>query len=244
LRPHTSLALSAVSLPHEGTSYNPSFEAHQELIATAHEAESKRLKEEAKFSGIKELMISAMGSQSEIEKGVPPGMVVDTNEHAESDGKEGHEGEAMSIKKATKPKTKKQRRKAAILLAEKRARAAQSARKRQLEAITLKTLRTLKAQKEGSEDIRKRPDLPMLDSEQTKRRKLGKYLIPEPRLDVQLGEELSESLRELKPEGSLFRDRFLSMQQRALVEPRVRVIPRRNKLRIKLYEKHPWKRFE
>ena len=70
--------------------------------------------------------------------------------------------------------------------------------------------------------------------------KLGKHVVREGEVDVQLGEELSESLRGLQvclctsricratadvgvvlqPTGNLFRDRYLSMQHRALVEPR------------------------
>jgi hypothetical protein len=77
--------------------------------------------------------------------------------------------------------------------------------------------------------------------------KLGKHKVPESELVVQLGEDLSESLRVLKacylcigcmlffllgtntsfffqPEGNLFRDRFQSLQQRALIEPRALVL--------------------
>lgn len=73
--------------------------------------------------------------------------------------------------------------------------------------------------------------------------RLGKHKVPDKDVDVQLGEDLSESLRALKvrssrnlacnfwsfclnlqPEGNLFRDRFQSLQQRALVEPRVPVL--------------------
>lgn len=54
--------------------------------------------------------------------------------------------------------------------------------------------------------------------------RLGKHTVPEGNIDVQLGEDLAESLRTLKPEGNLFKDRFLSMQQRALIEPRVPVL--------------------
>ena len=76
-------------------------------------------------------------------------------------------------------------------------------------------------------------------------RRWGKYKVPEERIDVQLGEDLRPSLRELKVrspdiariakwggaddldsqvEGNLFKDRFLSMQNRALIEPRVPVL--------------------
>jgi len=66
--------------------------------------------------------------------------------------------------------------------------------------------------------------------------------VREGEVDVQLGEELSESLRGLQTEGNLFRDRFLNMQQRALIEPRVPVLPKKRK-QIVEYEKHAWKRF-
>jgi nucleolar protein 53 len=72
--------------------------------------------------------------------------------------------------------------------------------------------------------------------------KLGKHKVPESNVVVQLGEDLTESFRALKvctycvlfpsykltyhpqPEGNLFRDRFQSLQQRALIEPRVPVV--------------------
>lgn len=72
--------------------------------------------------------------------------------------------------------------------------------------------------------------------------KLGKHKVPESNVIVQLGEDLTESFRGLKvcthcvlipsckliyhpqPEGNLFRDRFQSLQQRALIEPRVPVV--------------------
>ncbi|KAG1791941.1 uncharacterized protein BJ212DRAFT_1490825 [Suillus subaureus] len=73
--------------------------------------------------------------------------------------------------------------------------------------------------------------------------RLGKYKVPENEIEVQIGEDLSENLRTLKPEGNLFRDRFRSMQQRALIEPRVPILPTK-RAKLKEFEKHAWKRFE
>jgi nucleolar protein 53 len=53
---------------------------------------------------------------------------------------------------------------------------------------------------------------------------LGKHIIQEGDVEVQLGEDLPESLRELKPEGNLWRDRWGSMVARGKVEPRVPVL--------------------
>lgn len=71
-------------------------------------------------------------------------------------------------------------------------------------------------------------------------KRLGKHKVQESQIDVQLGDDLADSLRGLKVsviptichhidalgkvEGNLFRDRFTSMQNRALVEPRTRVL--------------------
>jgi hypothetical protein len=57
-------------------------------------------------------------------------------------------------------------------------------------------------------------------------------------MDVQLGDELSESWRQLEPEGNLFRDRFASLQHRALVEPRKPQTGKRKLNKHKSYEKH------
>ncbi|KIJ89417.1 hypothetical protein K443DRAFT_687286 [Laccaria amethystina LaAM-08-1] len=73
---------------------------------------------------------------------------------------------------------------------------------------------------------------------------LGKHKVPQGEVQVQLGEDLSESLRGLKPKGNLFKDRFLSLQQRALIKPRVCVLLKKRRIRIVEYEKHAGKRFQ
>lgn len=55
--------------------------------------------------------------------------------------------------------------------------------------------------------------------ESVERRKRVKDLPTAP-LEVQLSDELTESLRLLKPEGNLFRDRYRSLVERGIVEPR------------------------
>ena len=73
-------------------------------------------------------------------------------------------------------------------------------------------------------------------------RKIGKFK-PEPEpLTVQLREDKVEDLRSLKPEGNLFKDRFLSLQRRNIIEKRTPTkIKRRYKL--KQYETPSYKRF-
>lgn len=64
--------------------------------------------------------------------------------------------------------------------------------------------------------------------------KFGKHAIPKDPLDIQLSDELSESLRLLKPEGNLFKDRFMSLLKRGIIEARV---PRHESRRYELITK-------
>ncbi len=68
-----------------------------------------------KYDGVKQTMHRA---EEEQEEGIASGMTLDTNEDPEDEhGEVTEEGEA-SVVKPSRPKTKKQRRKAALLLRE------------------------------------------------------------------------------------------------------------------------------
>ena len=65
--------------------------------------------------------------------------------------------------------------------------------------------------------------------------------LPTAPLEVQLSDELSESLRLLKPEGNLFRDRYRSLVGRGIVEPRFAPAKKRRKYPLKYIEKYDYK---
>ncbi|GLB39633.1 putative nop53 (60S ribosomal biogenesis) [Lyophyllum shimeji] len=245
-----AIQVPAVVEPHRGTSYNPPVQAHQELLLQAHEAEERRLREAEKLAEVKEKIESSRREVEAEDLMLAPGMKLqedvagDDDESAEGEG----EGE-MLAKRQPQRKTKAQREKAARLRSEKRELAERAARKRMMAMIpSAKTLRRTNAKLMSSreaERARKRTAaLERLKQRGLAGQKLGKHKVPEGPVDVQLGEELSESLRALKPEGNLFRDRFLSLQQRALIEPRVPVLPKKRRLKMVEYEKHSAKRFE
>ncbi|KAJ6580989.1 P60-like protein [Mycena capillaripes] len=242
--PRDKIEVPAILEPHQGTSYNPPADAHQELLLKAHEMEEKRVEKAAKLAETKTKIEQAKGDVEET-LGVPPGMKVDDavpDEDADPAASE------TIPKKMPERKTKAQRNKAARVLAQKRALAEKTRKKNELAVInSFKLLRrtanrTLSAQEQAH--ALRRATLEEKSKRGLAGQKLGKHKVPEEEVDVQLGEDLSESLRGLKPEGNLFRDRFTSLQQRALIEPRVPVLPKRRRNRIIEYEKHAWKRFE
>ncbi|RKO92902.1 hypothetical protein BDK51DRAFT_30163 [Blyttiomyces helicus] len=50
--------------------------------------------------------------------------------------------------------------------------------------------------------------------------RVGPHAFKPQYMEVQLTEEIADSLRELRPEGNVFKDRFQSLQKRSLIEPR------------------------
>ncbi|KAF4607840.1 hypothetical protein EYR40_000176 [Pleurotus pulmonarius] len=244
--PKDNIEAPAIAEPHQGTSYNPLASAYQDLLLKAHETEERRVNEIAKVAAVKDKMAEARDNDDDAENiGLPRGMKLDIPLEDDVEA----QGEVLILpKKQPERKTKAQRNKAAKALAERRALAAKAARKQLLVAIDgAKTLRKSTEQSFAArqqERLLKRQMLLDNLKHGLAGKRLGKHKVPEVNLDVQLGDDLSESLRALKPEGNLFKDRFISLQHRALIEPRAPVIPKKRRTKTIEYEKHAWKRFE
>ncbi|NXE99893.1 NOP53 protein, partial [Menura novaehollandiae] len=76
--------------------------------------------------------------------------------------------------------------------------------------------------------------------QETAPRRLGRLRYEDPGPEVQLSEELPESLRSLRPEGNVLRDRFKSLQRRNMIEPRERAKFKR-RYRVKYVEKRAFR---
>lgn len=93
----------------------------------------------------------------------------------------------------------------------------------------------------------------MADAEERRRRKEQAELQRPPRASkhmyrqlptaVKLTEELTDSLRQLQPEGSVVKDLFNSLQKRGVIETRIPTAQRR-RYKLKEYEKHSYKKFQ
>ncbi|XP_077396473.1 ribosome biogenesis protein NOP53 [Festucalex cinctus] len=71
-----------------------------------------------------------------------------------------------------------------------------------------------------------------MEAQKAQPRRLGKLKFQPQDLEIKLSDELTSSLRQLKPEGSVLKDRFKSLQKRNLIEPRERAkFKRRYKLK-------------
>ncbi|NXV88332.1 NOP53 protein, partial [Calonectris borealis] len=138
-------------------------------------------------------------------------------------------------------KTEQQRRreKEARALATRRRRE-KAARCRRQELFRLRSLR-LQVKRWEAELLRRRQArLAKRRAKDALPRRLGRLKYEDPSMEVQLSEELAESLRTLKPEGSVLRDRFKSLQKRNLIEPRERAKFKR-RYRLKYVEKRAFR---
>ncbi|CBQ70053.1 related to Glioma tumor suppressor candidate region gene 2 protein [Sporisorium reilianum SRZ2] len=256
--------LPAIDLPHPGSSYNPDLESHEALINEAYDIE-KRLEDneqmdraereswQAKLAGIVAREAELRAQQDDDLKRYR-GMDVDvpgsaSDADADSDDVEEDDDQEEGGNSEPKRKTRAQRARA------KRARAQQSeaARRKQarIDAAAILQLPALKRRqarlalaRHQAALLRREHKHAALAKHGLAGTKLGKHTVPHQHVDVQTGDELAESLRTLKPEGNLFRDRYVRMQARGHVEPCVKQERTRRVRKTKEYETHDYKKFQ
>ncbi|KAJ3890038.1 ribosome biogenesis protein Nop53/GLTSCR2 [Lentinula edodes] len=242
--PRSLISLPAVPLPHAGTSYNPPVQAHTELLHRAHDQEEVRLREDIRWKEIGQAIKDGVTTQTDLVSVVEEMVSHNLEEDVDKEEKE----ETLPLRKIPQRKTKAERRKATKLLVQKRILAERAAKRRQLSYLA--ELSAKHSRRTGNSPASQELVQQRKKASQEKLKagivgqKIGKHRVPETLVDVQLGDELSESLRGIKVEGNLFKDRFLNLQQRALIEPRLRVLPKRRRVRMVEYEKHAWKKFD
>ncbi|KAF9194763.1 hypothetical protein BGZ50_005803 [Haplosporangium sp. Z 11] len=241
------VALPAVKTAHPGASYNPTMQDHQGLLLLAHNEELRILEEkeklEKKLAYPKEL--DEMVAFDDQTGGLLEDSADEDEEEEEDEQTEGQEEIGVKAKKVKGKKSITERNRLARA-AETLKKEAEIRRQKELLKQTNKVKEIMKTVEEEEAETEKR----RIENEQKREEKekagmkrVGKFNIPKERIHVQLQDELAESLRQLKPEGSLMKDRFQSFVERNLIEPRLPVAKRR-RYRLKTYEKHSYKRFD
>ncbi|OCL13847.1 P60-like protein [Glonium stellatum] len=238
-------ALPAVKKPEAGKSYNPTAEDWVQLLAREGEkeveAEKKRLKEAQEEQ---ERLMRVMAAAAEPEQESDDG---ESAWESEWEGIQSEVEEESLRKKRPERKTPAQRNKIKRRKeAERQALHEAKMKERDRQAAQIKAL--AKAVEEKEKEKARAQALVVVDNadssdegeEVLRRRKLGKTAIPEPPLEVVLSDELQDSLRLLKPEGNLLKDRFRSMMVRGKIETR-KAIPYHKKAKTTYTEKWSYK---
>ncbi|KAH6660890.1 ribosome biogenesis protein Nop53/GLTSCR2 [Truncatella angustata] len=239
--------IPAVSKPAGDYSYNPAFEEYQARLIEegnkAVEAEKKRLAEEEADRIRTE---AAARSAAEAEAAEARAQLSEWEEDSEWEGfQSGGEELKVSAKRPGR-KTPVQRNKIKRRHEEERRlkhEAKTRVRKAQLEQIkeiakaaSEKDLARALANAEDSDTSTEGTDSVL------RRKQLGKIKLPERDLELVLPDELQDSLRLLKPEGNLLKDRYRSLVVRGKVEARRRTALRH--ARMKATEKWTYKDFK
>ncbi|KAI1823599.1 ribosome biogenesis protein Nop53/GLTSCR2 [Xylaria intraflava] len=244
----TGKTMAAVPKPAGGYSYNPRFEDYEaryteecnkavkaEQIRLA-EVEADRIKAEA-----------AARSAAEAEAAEARAELSEWDEDSEWEGFQSGGEELRSTAKKQKRKTKADRNRIQRRKDEERRlkhEAKTKIRKDELERIK----QIAKEVAERGDALTKNAEAEESDSslasndEVLRRRQLGKMKLPEKDLEIVLPDELQDSLRLLKPEGNLLKDRYRSLLVRGRMESRRR-IPFKKQARTKITEKWSYKDF-
>ncbi|KAM6111602.1 ribosome biogenesis protein NOP53 [Phoenicopterus ruber ruber] len=232
----------AVEVIAAGGSYNPTFEDHQALLLRAHEVEVRRKRAEDKVE--RQLRIPAgaeLPTAETVFQEQCEGLLEESGD--EEDGEPPAEPEAAPTtavpRREKKTEQQRRREKEARALAV-RQRREKAARCRRQELFRLRSLRRQVTRWEAELLRRRQARLAKRRAKDALPRRLGRLKYEDPSPEVQLSDELAESLRTLKPEGSVLRDRFKSLQKRSLIEPRERAKFKR-RYRLKYVEKRAFR---
>ncbi|CAD6645764.1 CEI_1a_G0053510.mRNA.1.CDS.1 [Saccharomyces cerevisiae] len=231
-------------IPHAGKSYNPNNKAWSELINKEYKEEKAREDERIALEKYKERIRHLMETLDDNEEEESSSNEEEENENEnESTQCSGSDKEVkLSINKPVKnkKKTKYQRNKAKRH--EEKVKSQQELKElRQRvkdleEVINSEETQILSAIESDSNKIKK--------SKKNKKHKLGtKYSVIDERLEIKFSDELSDSLRKLKPEGNLLYDTVRKLQSSGKVETRVPVRKGR-KYKQKITEKWTHKDFK
>ncbi|XP_072777009.1 ribosome biogenesis protein NOP53 [Taeniopygia guttata] len=232
--------LPPVEVIGQGGSYNPPFQDHQELLLRALEVETRRRREEEKVE--RRLKVTEEPpSQEAVLREQLQGLLEEEEEDEERDEERDEEQNPPRKREQPGRKTEKQRRREKEQREKAGARArARLALQRRQGLFRLRSLR--RALRLRDAELRRRRLLRDRQRRlrETAPKRLGRLRYEDAGPEVQLSEELPESLRRLRPEGSVLRDRFKSLQRRNMIEPRERAKFRR-RYRVKYVEKRSFR---
>ncbi|CAO3672352.1 unnamed protein product [Rhizopus stolonifer] len=250
-KPTALTVMPAIETPHKGTSYNPEAEAHQQLIVEAVKIEERKadivakLQEQLSYrEELKKLADeeSQTIEEDDIKDDDDKSLIAKEEESLEDKATDDKE---TKKRKAAERKTRRDRNKESRLVGEsivRRQKLHEKSIRKQIDKLRDIEAEIQKKEEELDALAVSRSEQKEIDAKKGYR-KIGKYQVPELPVDVQLTDELCATLRQLKPEGNIFKDRFNSILKRNIIETRVPVKPYR-KYGLKEYEKRSYKQFD
>lgn len=219
--------IPAVKRPEGGYSYNPLFADYEERLIS--EGQKELAAEKKRLAAIEEERVKLDASAKSAAEAEAAEARADLSEWEEDSGWEGCESGGEGVKLSAKRperKTQAQRNKIKRRKEEQqKSKMAANIKKRNDQLAQIKKLQKELAEKENARSMAlasatNEDSGSEVDDLELRRRKLGKIPLPERELELVLPDELQESLRLLKPEGNLLKDRYRNLLVRGKVESR------------------------
>lgn len=240
--------IPAVKKPEGGYSYNPIYTDYEQRLIDEGEKELAAENKRREIAAEEKVKLEAM-TKSAAEADAAEARA-DLSEWEEDSAWEGFESGTEDVRlNAKRPERKTQVQRNKIKRrkeAERQAKMAANIKKKNEETANIKKITKALNEKEKARALAK---LEAQDSDSSdgddlelRRRKLGKIALPERELELVLPDELQESLRLLKPEGNLLKDRYRNLLVRGKLESR-RPIAFHKQAKVKATEKWTHKDF-
>lgn len=217
--------IPAVLKPEGGYSYNPMWIDYEDRLITEGEREIEAERKRLAAAEAERIKLEAAAKSAE--EATAAEARGELSEWDEDSAWEGFESGAEDLRlNAKRPERKTQAQRNRIKRRkeeERRAKMAANAKKRDEQAAQIKKIAKAVAAGAESRAVAFVPDDDTSsegDDLELRRRKLGKIPLPEKQLELVLPDELQESLRLLKPEGNLLKDRYRSFLVRGKLESR------------------------
>lgn len=217
-------SIPAVKRPEGGYSYNPMYEDYEDRLVT--EGEKELAAEAKRLAAIEAERVKLEASAKSAAEAEAAEARADMSEWEEDSGWEGFESGTEGVKlNAKRPERKTQAQRNRIKRRkeeERKAKMAADIKRKNEQTAQIKKIAKALAEKESVKlaVVEHDDDTSEGDDLELRRRKLGKIALPERDLELVLPDELQESLRLLKPEGNLLKDRYRSLLVRGKVESR------------------------
>lgn len=226
--------LPTVEPPHPGTSYNPSFEDHQDLLKEIAEKEQELIKRDQHLNRVTRNILKKVplgkNEKSWLEE-MSQGLPIDSSkQNEEEDVISDTEYQAINPPVKNKKKTIKQRKTQKRLLLEDRLRKLAKIEKRKIVQLnSLKALAKYVTKREDQIAINKEKREEYVKSQEKLPKRLGFHKYEENDLEFNMPSEIAGTLRGIKKQSNLLVDRFNNLQKRNLIAPSVRVQAKRAK---------------
>lgn len=213
--------LPAIEPPHPGTSYNPSFEDHQNLLREVAQKEMELIKEEEHLERVTTKMFRKVSPEEKEEnllKEMLEGLKPEENNDSDKDDDPTVKSVNPPVRNEKKTRVQRRKQKEQKALAHKIQQ--EKLEKRKVSDIyKLRLFNKQLASKERKEKIQKERKLKKTALKALGPKTLSKVKFEPLETDFKLANELTGNLRNAEPTTNLLKDRFKSLQQRNIIAP-------------------------